>query len=288
MIMKTKFFMPVILAGVLAFTSCDKDDDNIGVSAEFQTAFDALYPNATGVSWEREGNYYVADFWRVDMNSEAEAWFNGTAQWQMTVTEINYNGLPQAVKDAYTAGEYGSWRVEDVDMVERTGMETVYVLEVENGNQEYDLYYATDGTLIKAVADSGNNNPSNYITEEVSSTIKGFISTNYPDARIVEIEKEGTRVEVDIIDGNIHREVVFTSNGEWKYTRTEVRMADLPQTVVKAFIESQYNRYSVDDIDLYNTPDGDFYIFELDSEPNDVHIKISLDGTIETVSNNAV
>ena len=281
--MKTKFLVPVII-GALALTACEKDDDNIRVSTDFQRAFDALYPNATRVNWEREMSYYVADFRRDELNAEAKVWFDGVAQWQLTVTEIRYSQLPQAVKTTHEAGEYGSWRVEDVDMVERADMETVYVLEVENGNQEYDLYYAADGTLVKSIADNGSNNPLNYIAAEISSTVEQFISTNYPNARIVEIDREGNSVEVDIIDGSAHREVVFSHAGEWKYTETEIRKADLPQIVLKALVESQYNHYIVDDIDFYNTPTGDFYFFELESEPKDIYIKIYPDGTIEAAS----
>jgi len=287
--MKMRLCMSMLMMGALAFSGCNDDDDSIQVSAEFQSAFQALYPDVTQVSWEREaGYYYVADFWNGEMNAEAEAWFDEMARWQMTITEINYNGLPEAVKEAHAAGEYSTWRVDDVDVVERPEMETVYVLDVESGNLEYDLYYTGDGTLVKTVVDNGNNDPVNYIPGNVSSTINEFIAATYPSARIVEIDRKNTAIEVDIIDGNVHREVVFSLTAEWKYTQTEFRMADLPQTVIKAFIESQYNRYSVDDIDFYNTPDGDFYIFELESEPDDMYIKIFPDGRIESVGSNTV
>ena len=111
-----------------------------------------------------------------------------------------------------------------------------------------------------------------------------FISTKYPGARIVEIEREGVSVEVDIIDGTVHREVVFSAAGEWKYTETEMRRANVSQTVMEAFNGSQYKNYPLDDIDHYDTPDGDFYIFELNTEPDDIYIKIYPNGTIEAVS----
>ena len=40
---------------------------------------------------------------------------------------------------------------DDVDKLERTGVETIFVIEVENQNQEIDLYYSADGTLIKSI-----------------------------------------------------------------------------------------------------------------------------------------
>ena len=38
--------------------------------------------------------------------------------------------------------------------MERTGVETIFVIEVENQNQEIDLYYSADGTLIKSIVDT--------------------------------------------------------------------------------------------------------------------------------------
>lgn len=154
--MKTKLLFLAFMVSGLAFYSCD-DDDNLKVSDNFKSAFKSLYPNAKNVEWEKKRGYYVADFWRSDMKAEAEAWFNEQAQWTMTVTEISYNDLPQEVKNGYQASEYSHWRLDDTDKVERHEMETVYIIEVEKNNQEYDLYYTPDGTLIKAVLDTDND-----------------------------------------------------------------------------------------------------------------------------------
>ena len=35
-------------------------------------------------------------------------------------------------------------------------MAVVYIIEVEKGNQEMDLYYSEDGILVKEVADAHN------------------------------------------------------------------------------------------------------------------------------------
>lgn len=45
----------------------------------------------------------------------------------MTETDLPYAALPEAVKNAFQNSEYGSWRPDDVDMIEREGMEPVYV-----------------------------------------------------------------------------------------------------------------------------------------------------------------
>lgn len=279
--MKKKLYLLTLAIGSLTFFSCS-DDDNLNVTSEYETKFKSMYPNVERVSWEKERDYFVADFWRTDMKAEAEAWYDNQANWKMTVNEILFDAFPQAVKDAFQSGEYSQWRIDDTDMVERNEMETVYVIEVEKDKQEYDLYFTADGTLVKAIPDTdGDNNPSHYIPGEINSTISKFITDKYPGAKITEIEKEKNGIEVDILDGKVHRELLFTNEGEWKFTKTEVLAAEVPEIVMDAFKKSQYSNHRIDDIDFYDTPDKDYYIFELDAEPNDIHFKIFTDGTIE-------
>lgn len=38
-------------------------------------------------------------------------------------------------------------------MLERKGMEKVYVIEIEKGKEELDLYFDVNGKLLKEVAD---------------------------------------------------------------------------------------------------------------------------------------
>lgn len=59
----------------------------------------------------------------------------------MTETDLPHASLPEAVKNAFKNSEYGQWSLDDVDMLVREGMEPVYVLEVEQGPREMDLYY---------------------------------------------------------------------------------------------------------------------------------------------------
>ena len=96
----------------------------------------------------------------------------------MTESDILFKNLPEAIQTAFAESEYKDWRVDDVDMLERVEMETVYVIEVEKSKQEFDLFYAEDGTLIKAVEDIDNNN--NYQPNTVPEVLKNFINEKYP------------------------------------------------------------------------------------------------------------
>ena len=71
---------------------------------------------------------------------------------------LSYDQLPEAVRKAFSASEYADWRVEDAERASRVrDSNRVYVLEVEKGQTEYELFYAEDGVLIRAVVDADDN-----------------------------------------------------------------------------------------------------------------------------------
>lgn len=266
------------------FAACDNDDLNLSNNSEVVKSFNQLYPDATRVSWEAKGTYYVADF--VSSGLEAEAWFFPDGRWQMTEIDIPYSALPAAVKTAFEASEYATWRVDDVDKVLRTGYDPIYVIDVEMGELEYDLYYAEDGVLIKAVADDDNNSQ-NYLPSTTPTSIDDYINTNYPEARILEIDRERDgSYEVDIISNGTHYELLFSSAGEWIWTTNEVRTLALPQAVGTALsntISTTYPGYVADDeADFYVTATERYYVIEIERGESEVYLKITEDGASVT------
>lgn len=56
----------------------------------------------------------------------------------MTETNIAYDDLPLIVKHAFEAlTQYEGWKCDDVDMLERKGMEKVYVIEIEKARRNW-------------------------------------------------------------------------------------------------------------------------------------------------------
>lgn len=277
-IMKTNVFLFALVLGGFIFQSCDDDDNNAHfVNEEAKAAFNVMYPDASRVEWEKEGDYYVVDFYND--NKSKEAWYNNGGEWFLTETDIRFEELPLPIQTAFNTSEYSSWQKEDVDMIERPEMETLYVIEVEKGQEEYDLYYSADGMLIKAVPDSDNSN-GNYLPQVIPDAIKEYIATNYPQAKIIETDFENGRYEVDIIEGAKHKELIFDPEGEWISTETEVGKAEIPSVVISALEASEYGAYRIDDIDYFETPSGNYYLFELESGSREVHLKINLQGVI--------
>ena len=243
--MKTRMtiFVSLLLAG-FAFTSCDDSDDNYTPDEKIVNVLYEKYPNAQRVDWELQHDHYVADFY--DNNIEKEAWITTKGEWVMTESDILFNNLPDAVQTAFNESEYKDWRVDDVDMLERIEMETVYVIEVEKSKQEFDLFYAEDGTLIKAVEDIDNNN--NYQPNTVPEVLKNFINEKYPQATIVDIEVEKGITEIDILHENKAKELHFNSANEWLYTTWDVREREIQDIATKVLNDNP--GFKIDDIHI--------------------------------------
>ena len=263
--------------------SCDDDDDNLKVPEKLQSAFSQKYPEASP-KWKTRSNYYIADF--RDRNYDSEAWFTSGAVWLMTETDLPYAALPEAVKNAFQNSEYGQWRLDDVDMVEREGMEPVYILEVEQGSREMDLYYNAEGILIKAVEDSEDDSE-DYLPVELPEGVKNFLQEKYAASEIVETDREHGQLEVDIIHDGVAKEVLFDNNGNWLSTSWEIGPDTLPEavkTAIRQEINDNYVGYETDDEpELVETPDGNYYRIELETENDkEVILKIREDGTLLT------
>ncbi len=273
--MKARFFLlSLLVCYPLTFIACD-DDDNYTPEDVVLNTFNSMYPDAKRVEWETKAAYKVADF---HFNSkEMEAWFEANGKWVMTETDILFDELPSTVQDSFKSSMYATWRVEDVDKLERSETEVIYIIEVEEGKNEFDLYYTEDGTLIKEVNDNDQNG---YEPITLPSSVTEKINEMYPGAKILEFEREHSNLEVDILDGRIHKDVIFNDKNEWLYTEWEIRTSDVPEVVMTALKTTEYANYKIDDIDVFEKPDGLFYVFELESGNKEVHLTIKADGTI--------
>lgn len=139
-----------IIGGTWMMSSCSDDDNEIkDVPEQFTEALKSKFPTASGVKWERDGIYTKADF--NHGSHEVEVWFTDMAKWAMTETDYGRSmaNVAQPVADAFTASNYSDWKVDGVELYERTDRD-FYVIEVESSiGREVDLYYAPDGQLIK-------------------------------------------------------------------------------------------------------------------------------------------
>lgn len=278
--MNTKFFSLLLaLCGLFLGTACDDDnDDNRYTPASAITkALAEKYPDAQRISWENKHGYEVADFYLG--NYDTEAWFDNQGNWIFTETEIPLSILPAAIRDNIAAGPYAQWVIKnEIDKIERPDAPTFYIVEVEKAEQEMDLYYTEDGALIKEVADDDDNHT--YQPAVVPDAIKNKLAELYPNASLLEYDVEKHGVEVDIFDGDIHKEVVFTPEYEWVYTEWEIHTNDVPAAVMQALRASAYAAYAIDDIHVFEKPAGLFYEFELEQGEREIKVTFDAAGTL--------
>ena len=209
--MRTKLsVLALAMCGLLAFTSCDDDDNNYLPDQTVTKAFDTKYPDAGKVEWETKSGYEVADF-HISGN-DAEAWFDNKGNWLMTKTEINFGLLPEAVRKDLRANEYADWKYTDFDKLERSNAATIYVIEAEQGEKEVDLYYAEDGTLIKVVNDTDDDN-SHFQPTTIPQAITDAIDEMYAGAIVVDFDQEKNGFEVDILHNSVYKDVDFYRMG---------------------------------------------------------------------------
>lgn len=281
-----------MLALATLFAACEKDDNGVSrTPQEVQNALTQRYPDAVGVEWETRGGYYVAEFTIPGSASTADnsAWFDHTGLWYMTEYDIPFTALPEAVQQAFRAGEYAAWEIDDVDQLEREGLETLYVIEVEGRDadgreQDVDLYYAPDGVLVKTVVDAESGyDYADFIPEVLVGAVQSFVEQRYPQARILEIGGERGLTEIDILDGTTLRELYFEADGTWVRTETELRPEELPQAVRQAFASSEYVRYGIEDAEYIETPDKNYYRLETEVNDRDIYLDFMADGTPITI-----
>ena len=238
--MKTTLVTALILfTTTFAFSSCK--DSSYTPPKNVVSAFKAKYPSAKRVEWEVKNTYQVAEF-HIDF-TEAEAWFGNNGQWVMTESDVKYSSLPVVIRNSFESGEYGRWEVEDVDKLERAGMETIYIIEAELGEQEVALHYLENGTLVKTLMDNGRG-------------YKGLL-------------------KIDIIDQRIMKEVVFNHQNQWVVTTWEVLQNNVPTNVMNVLKTSSYANYRIDDIDYEERADGSLvYIFEVEQGDREFDVTI--------------
>ena len=121
----------------------------------------------------------------------------------------------------------------------------------------------------------------NVIPSQPSSAIEEYIQTKYPNARIIEIDREDRGyTEVDIINEGVLLELLFDEGGAWVQTSQDVRVRELPQAVTSA-IQAAYPGYQIDDADWVETPESEWYLVELEMRGEaDRYVRVTVDGTI--------
>jgi hypothetical protein len=259
-------------------------------------AFKKDFPNVdlATVKWSEVADYEVGTFGgsataKSTDNAPTAAWYKkGQGQRAQTERDIPYSAVPQAVRSTHESGKYGAWRVDDVDELTKIidgTTSVIYVIEVEQGDRDLDLYYAADGVFMREVRDDDGNDDNewsyNHVPVEASNDMKAFIAEKYPNARIIDIDDDydyntyfGEHLtEIEIRDGRAEKDVHFNTSSQWVFTETDDDDTVLPQAV-KTTINTKYPQSEGWDYDdeanhLETPNDGNFFVVEVENERTD-------------------
>lgn len=119
-------------------------------------------------------------------------------------------------------------------------------------------------------------------TPEVKDMYEVFAEM-YPDATDVEWEEEDGYWEVEFeIGGYMECEALFDQNGNWLCTTSEIDACDVPQFVFDALEASEYAEAELDDdeVEYIETPEGCYYVLELELGEYEIELAVAEDGTI--------
>ena len=137
---------------------------------------------------------------------------------------------------------------------------------------------------ISSEEQSGSTEPfMGYQPVKIPDEVKNVIKQKYPQATILEFEKEKNgSMDIDIFDGSIPKEVVLSPSYKWVYTVWTIQNNNLPDAVKNAVKQAYSDANYIDyDADIYETPDGMRYRIEI--ERKDKEYKLWFDESGEKV-----
>ena len=155
-----KIFVVLFAAVILtAGTGCGIDYDLRRVDNVLVNALNKKYPTASRVEWEKNGSYYVAEFY--NNGEDLKVWFKKGGEWCMTERDMgrNLTEVPASIMDAMKTGKYAAWEIDDIDKYEKPD-EVFYVFTIETpGSRDRVLFFSETGTLLKDAVERGDITP---------------------------------------------------------------------------------------------------------------------------------
>lgn len=118
------------------------------------------------------------------------------------------------------------------------------------------------------------------LPEKVPAGIKETFNTMFPSV-IAKWERERGLYKAEFFNGmGKDVDVYFKADGTWVRTVTDVYPSELPQ-VVKDYVAANYAGWYIDDADWVETPEGNYYLLELDREGQaEIYLRITEDGEV--------
>lgn len=115
---------------------------------------------------------------------------------------------------------------------------------------------------------------------QVPAVISNGFNSNFPDARFVEWELDGTMYRVEFETGwNNDHEIWYNSTGEILRHKQDIKSKDLPASVLQT-IENNFKGYRISDVKMIKTGAETTYSLELNKLFEEWHLTLNANGEI--------
>lgn len=144
--MKKYLILIAFVGGMLAATSCDREEDINVWNTQLPELVQVQYPGAVIKGAERNPSGYEVEV-LID-GRDAEVFYNTKYQWLYTERDINYNELPEAVVESVSKDGYSVYQAEDIDLIETASQPEpvlTYRLTFDREPRDLILVYSKDG-----------------------------------------------------------------------------------------------------------------------------------------------
>ena len=116
------------------------------IPAEVTGAFSARYPHAEKVAWKDNLTAFEARF--TLNNYLMSAAFNGKGEWQYSEKKMQFDELPQSVKDGFNKSKYAEREKGSVMEIDKNGEAIEYrILVKKSGLEKKYLFFDINGRL---------------------------------------------------------------------------------------------------------------------------------------------
>lgn len=143
---KTLFIIAFL--GGFVFTACSKNgtDKDEQAPEVVQKAFDAKFPNAKSVEWDKENDQeWEAEFKMDGKSYSANFSLDGT--WLETESEMKAKDLPAKVQEAITTN-FSGYKIESAELAE-SPERTAYEVEIQNDKETLEVVFDANGNVLK-------------------------------------------------------------------------------------------------------------------------------------------
>lgn len=119
-----------------------------------------------------------------------------------------------------------------------------------------------------------------------SRDVRSEFSRMYPGAWDVEWEYKGGIWEVSFETGSrpngTEHEAWYDMDGNWMQTVTDVFLSAVPQKIKDFILSSEFGtgQFADNDAEYYQTPEGNFYRFEIRVDGHNIRIDVTEDGKV--------